>query len=186
MKENNLNIPNALSIFRIVLIPFIVWAYSLNRRIFTVVLIAVSAVTDVIDGVIARKFDMVTALGKALDPVADKLTLLAMLILTCDYLKSPPIIVLSVIFAAKEIVVGVEGLIVIKKTGTTYSANILGKATTVCLYVNVVIHLLWTGIPSWASTTLIIISIFFVFISLAVYTKQNLQRIKSTENENDE
>lgn len=185
MKEKFFTIPNILTLFRIVLIPFIVWSYFLSRTEFMVGLIVLSAISDVVDGIIARKFNMVTAVGKALDPVADKLTLLALLVLMCDYLKSPPIFILLVIFAVKEIVMGIEGIIVIKKTGTTYSANVMGKATTVVLYINILLHILWKSMPEWFSCLIIGISISFVCISLWVYTKQNLNRIKFSETDQD-
>lgn len=182
-KEKFFNIPNILTIFRIVLIPFIIWSYCLNRQNFTLVLIILSAVTDVLDGIIARRFNMVTAVGKALDPVADKLTLLALLILSCHKRKSVAIFCLLAVFTLKEIIMGIEGLIVIKKTGTTYSANGLGKATTVVLYSNIIIHLVWSNLPESLSLIIIVTSILFVFASLFVYTRQNLQRIKSREDE---
>ncbi len=178
MKEKLFTIPNILSVFRIILIPFVVWSYTLGRRGFMLILIALSAFTDVIDGIIARKFNMVTAVGKALDPIADKLTLLALLLTMCDYLDSPPIFVLSVIFVVKEIIMGIEGIAIIKATGTTYSANAVGKATTVALYINIFIHIAWKGIPRGISALMIGISIAFVCASLVVYTKQNLRIIK--------
>lgn len=178
MKEKFFTIPNILSIFRIALIPFIVWSYALGRLTFMFVLIVMSAFTDIIDGIIARKFNMVTAVGKALDPIADKLTLLALLITMCDYLNSPPIFVLSVVFVVKEIIMGIEGIAIIKVTGTTYSANAVGKATTVALYINIMIHILWRKIPSSLSALVIGVSIAFVCASLVVYTRQNLRIIK--------
>lgn len=178
MKEKFFTIPNILSIFRIVLIPFIVWSYTLGRLTFMFALIVTSALTDIVDGIIARKFNMVTAVGKALDPIADKLTLLSLLITMCDYLNSPPIFVLSVIFVVKEIIMGIEGIAIIKVTGTTYSANAVGKAATVALYINIMIHVAWRKIPSSLSAMIIGISIAFVCASLVVYTKQNLRIIK--------
>ncbi len=185
MKEKFFTIPNILSIFRILLIPFIIWSYFLGRNIMLIVLIVVSAASDIIDGFIARRFNMVTSVGKALDPIADKLTLLTLLCLMCHYLKSTPIMVLLSIFVVKEFIMGVEGLIVIKKTGTTYSANIIGKLTTVVLYLTVLMLIIWQRIPKLAPNIAIGVCIVFVCISLGVYTYQNIRRIKSvSKNEN--
>lgn len=173
-----LSIPNLLSIFRIILIPFMVIAYVIGRYYFLAGLIALSAATDVLDGIIARKFNMVTSLGKALDPIADKLTLFTLLILLCNYLHSIPIIILCVIFAVKEFVMGIEGLLVIKATGTTYSANIVGKITTVVLYLNIFTHIIWSKILPVVSHILIGVSIVLVCVSLAVYTTLNVKRIR--------
>ena len=67
-------VPNLLSLFRLILIPFIVVYYFTGPQTVAIVLIAVSAFTDVIDGRIARRFHMISNLGKILDPLADKLT----------------------------------------------------------------------------------------------------------------
>lgn len=181
MNNKFFTIPNILSLFRVVLIPFIVWAYLIHRIYFMAVLIAISAVSDILDGIIARKFDMVTSVGKALDPIADKLTLLTLLVILCFYLRSLPIIILCVLFVVKEVIMGIEGLVVIKKTGTTYSANALGKATTVVLYINILLHLLFSNMPFWLSYTIIGISMLLVCLSLGVYTVQNLRRINRGE-----
>ena len=74
-KENILTIPNLLSLIRILLIPFIIWLYCARKAyLCTIIVIALSGFTDIIDGKIARKFNMVSDVGKVLDPVADKLT----------------------------------------------------------------------------------------------------------------
>lgn len=182
MKNQFWSIPNILSLFRIALIPFIVWAYCIGRLYFMAVLIGVSALSDVLDGIIARKFNMVTSIGKALDPIADKLTLFTLLVIMCFYLHSAAIILLCVLFTVKEVVMGIEGLLVIKKTGSTYSANVIGKATTVLLYANILLHILFQEIPVWLSRVVIGASILLVCVSLGVYTYQNLRRIKSGEN----
>lgn len=71
-KENILTIPNLLSLIRILLIPFIIWLYCAQKAyLHTIIVIALSGFTDIIDGKIARKFNMVSDVGKVLDPVAD-------------------------------------------------------------------------------------------------------------------
>ena len=77
-RERVFSIPNMMSMFRIVLIPLFASALARERTSAAVALIALSAATDVIDGWVARRFHMVTQLGKVLDPIADKLTLLAL------------------------------------------------------------------------------------------------------------
>ena len=68
-------VPNCMSLFRLLLVPVIIWAYAGKHDTpLTVILLAVSALTDVLDGHIARHFNMISDLGKALDPIADKLT----------------------------------------------------------------------------------------------------------------
>ena len=68
------SIPNLLSMFRILLIPLMVALYWKGRAIAALIVFGVSAASDIADGQIARRFNMVTDLGKMLDPLADKLT----------------------------------------------------------------------------------------------------------------
>ena len=80
--ENRIiTIPNLLSAFRLVLIPVFLWTYCIREEyLVTAGLLLLSGLTDLADGFIARRFHMVSNLGKMLDPVADKLTQAAMLI----------------------------------------------------------------------------------------------------------
>ena len=79
-RDQVLTIPNILSFFRFFLIPIIVWLYAFKgMREWATLVILVSGFTDILDGFIARKFNMMSDLGKALDPLADKLTQLAVL-----------------------------------------------------------------------------------------------------------
>ena len=79
-KHKIITIPNILSFFRLLLIPVIVWLYIVKKDpIWTMAVLALSGITDIVDGIIARKCNMVSDFGKAFDPVADKLTQIAML-----------------------------------------------------------------------------------------------------------
>lgn len=70
-----LTIPNILSFFRLCLIPVIIWLYTEKQDYFwTLLVLLLSAVTDIVDGIIARKCNMISDFGKAFDPIADKLT----------------------------------------------------------------------------------------------------------------
>ena len=81
-----ITIPNVLSFFRILLIPFIIWFYCYKKDYtLTLVVIIVSGLTDVIDGFIARRFNMISDFGKIFDPFADKLTQIT--IINCLIIK---------------------------------------------------------------------------------------------------
>ncbi len=172
-------IPNILSFFRILIIPAFVWAYFAGFVYLSAGFVALSALTDVVDGFIARKFNMVSALGKALDPIADKLTLLALLICLC--FASNIILYLLIIFIAKEIAIGIEGLIIIKCTGTTYSARWYGKITTALLYLTAVAHIVWTDIPYVWSLVFLIACISLIVLSFILYTVMNVKVIKANK-----
>ena len=80
-KKNILTIPNLISLFRILLIPLIILLYCGKKHYTaTIMVITISGASDIIDGKIARKFNMVSDVGKVLDPVADKLTQAALVI----------------------------------------------------------------------------------------------------------
>ena len=83
--EGCLTIPNLISLIRICLIPVIAVLYYNNYIWWTVFVIFISGLSDAVDGKIARKFNQVSAIGKLLDPVADKLTIFALAIVL--YLK---------------------------------------------------------------------------------------------------
>ena len=80
-KGQILTIPNLLSVIRIAMIPVIVWLYSFEKNYYGVIsVIILSGATDIIDGWVARHFHKVSDFGKALDPLADKLTQAALLL----------------------------------------------------------------------------------------------------------
>ena len=83
IRDEAFSIPNMLSYFRLLLIPLFIVLYVHEDFTEALITLAVSGLSDILDGRIARKYNMVTDLGKVLDPVADKLTQCAMM-LPCD------------------------------------------------------------------------------------------------------
>ena len=99
-KKEILTIPNFISFFRIALIPLFLWLYCAEEKPFAAIaVLAVSGISDIADGIIARRFNMVSDFGKLLDPVADKLTQAA-LILSLS-VRYPEIWALFFIFVGK-------------------------------------------------------------------------------------
>ena len=175
-----LTIPNLLSLFRLCLIPPIVWMYVAREDfVWPVVLLFISGVTDVVDGFIARTFDMVSDFGKALDPVADKLTQFAMLI--CLVTRFPLMLMPILVMFFKELLAGILGLITIKRTGTVTSAVWHGKANTVLLYATILIHLIWYDITPVQSSVLIGITTGVMVMSAVLYTMFYFNAIKAAK-----
>lgn len=175
-----LTVPNVLSFFRLALIPMIIWLYiAKGEYVLTAGLIVLSGATDVIDGFIARRFNMVSALGKALDPVADKLTQCAMLI--CLVFRFPLMLLPLGLLVVKELFSGITGLVIIKQSGKVYSALWHGKATTVLLYVLLLTHVLWTTIPQALSEVMILATLSMMIISFILYGTRNLALIKAAK-----
>ena len=177
-KHKIITIPNVLSFFRLLLIPVIMWLYIVKKApIWTTVILILSGVTDVVDGIIARKCNMISDFGKAFDPVADKLTQIAMLFCLVSRFKWMllPLCVLVV----KEITAGVLGLLVIRKTGKVDGAVWHGKATTVSLYSMMIIHLIWFHIPGVISGILIGGCTALALLSAFLYTRENVKKLSS-------
>lgn len=175
-KKKIFSIPNVLSFFRLILIPFIVWQFLVGQEIITILLIVLSALTDVVDGFVARRFNMITPLGKALDPIADKATLITLVACLCFKFKS--MVVLLVVCIVKELIMGIEGLLIVKKTGTTYSSKWFGKICTAVLYLTILLHVWWTGMPEKISHVLVISCQFLAVFSVTLYSISNLKVIK--------
>ena len=167
-KSDILTIPNLLSLFRLLLIPLILWLYLVQKRYaVTVLVIAVSGASDIVDGWIARRFNMMSDLGKALDPVADKLTQAALVI--CLVSRYKLMWAVLILFAVKECLMAVWGALAIKRTGKVYGAKWYGKACTVVMYLVMMLLILLPDISAAAANTLIAICIAFMLLSLVMY-----------------
>lgn len=168
MRREAFSIPNLLSYFRLLLIPLFIMLYL--REDFTAALItlAASGLSDVLDGRIARKFNMVTDLGKVLDPVADKLTQCAMMF--CVAMRYPAMWWLLGIHVVKELIMIVMGCYVLKKTDTVNSAIWVGKLCTGVIYAVMMLHVIDPYLPQAASVAMTVVCAGLILLSLVVYT----------------
>ncbi len=192
--ENKIfTIPNILSFFRLLLIPAILVTYFYYEYyLLSAIFLIISALSDIIDGFIARKFDMVSNLGKILDPIADKLTQIAVLFCLC--FKFHQVILPALVLVIKEIASGIVGLIVVKRIRHNLSAEWHGKLATVLLYAVMMLHLFWTDAPKVLSYILVGLSVLGLILSFTLYIiryakilKQNPKVTKEidTKEEND-
>lgn len=144
-REDILTIPNALSVVRLALIPVFLWLYCKKQEYgWAAGIIVLSGLTDVLDGFIARRWNMISDLGKMLDPAADKLTQLAMIVSLA--VRYPVIWHLLGLFVLKEITMGVLALLVVLRTKTVPSAKWFGKACTAVLEVSMAVLILFPGL----------------------------------------
>ena len=177
-----LTIPNLLSFFRLCLIPVIMWLYCVERNyLWTGIILIISGLTDTVDGIIARKFNMISDLGKVLDPIADKVTQAAMLF--CLLTRFPLMIAPLALMVVKEFFMGVTGLLVIQKTGKVFGADWHGKVNTWLLYAMMILHVFWYNIPDVVSKVLIGICVVMMLISLVLYGRHNLKALRETGTE---
>lgn len=135
LKNQNLTVPNALSVLRILIVPFFAWMFLTGHVIIAAILLGLSGLTDCFDGMIARRFNQITELGKMLDPLADKLT--QGVVALCLAIKFPNICPLLVIFIVKELGMLCCAFVLLKKKKRPCSAQWYGKAATVMFYVSV-------------------------------------------------
>lgn len=175
-KHKIITVPNVLSLFRLLLIPVTVWLYTVKKDpVWTVAVLVLSGVTDIVDGIIARKCHMISDFGKAFDPVADKLTQIAMLL--CLVTRFRWMLLPLCVMIVKEITAGIMGLMVIRKTGTVEGSVWHGKATTVALYSMMIVHLIWFRIPGVISGILIGGCTALALLSAFLYTGENLKKL---------
>ncbi len=167
-KEQVLTIPNLLSLVRLLLIPLILWLYIVKEEyILAVIVIALSGGTDILDGYIARHYNMVSDLGKIIDPIADKLTQAAMIF--CLYNRYKAIRYLLGLFFVKEIIMAYFGWLAIRKTDSVNSAQWFGKATTVALYATMIILFLFPTIPEVYANVFFVLCGGLILLSLVKY-----------------
>lgn len=177
-------IPNLLSLLRLCMIPLIIWLYCTQKNYaLTAVVLVLSGLTDMVDGYIARRFNMVTDLGKALDPVADKLTQASVMFCLLSRFRMMMVPLLLLIF--KEVCNGVLSLVVIKKTGKVCGADWHGKVCTWLLYAMMFVHIVWFDISREWTTALIGICVIMMTLSFALYMVRNYKMLTKEVTNND-
>lgn len=168
-----LTIPNLLSLFRLLLAGLFVWVYRreglTDGRPWLLAILVVSAVTDMLDGRIARKFHMISDLGKILDPIADKVTQgVLILCLLFEYRLMRPILILFII---KELYMAIAGARVLMKTHRNEGAKWYGKVSTAVTYVVMILLFLIPDLTLTAANILIGISGICMLLSLSMYIR---------------
>ena len=176
-----LTVPNFLSVIRIILIwPFVVSVVR-NEYVWAGIILAVSGLSDLFDGITARKFNQVTRLGKMLDPAADKLTLMAVMI--CVGMKFPKIYPFMILLISKEVIMLMASVFLLGRKKTPTSAKWFGKAATVVFYISVLVIIglkAMFGIDNGTvDITLMVITAGFMLYAMWRYFKIFVSMIKS-------
>lgn len=135
MKNKIFTVPNFLSALRIILVPFIVVLYLKKHMVAATVLVLVSGISDMLDGFIARKFNQVSDLGKLIDPIADKLTMIAVVFLVA--IHHLPMRVMLYVLAVKEGLMLIGAVTLFGTGARPCQAKIFGKLATAALYVTI-------------------------------------------------
>ncbi len=186
-----MNIPNQLTLLRIILIPvMVIIAYidSLQQTIFlnisianfiNVIIFAIASLTDLLDGMIARKFNMVTTFGKFADPLADKLLVMTAMVLLMQQ-GVFPMWALIVILSREFIVTGIR--LVAVDTGKVIAASNLGKIKTATTMIALIVLFFWqiNSTVELIAVILVYIATFFTIISGFDYFYKNRKIILET------
>lgn len=170
-KKELFAIPNVMGYFRLLVLPVFAYIYltadTKSDYIISAVLIGVSGATDFLDGFIARKFNMITELGKFLDPFADKMT--QGIIIICLSFRYRLLIPVLCLFVLKELVMmGIMGLYIYKKKGVKLGGAMwFGKVCTAVLYLVMAILLISPAIDNFsmrvANIMIIVVAVLLLF-----------------------
>lgn len=170
-KKEIWTIPNILSLLRLVLIPVYITIYlnaaSGKDYFLAAMILAVSCLTDLIDGKIARHFNMISTLGKILDPLADKLTQFALIL--CLAFKHPILWYLGGLFVIKETFQLVAGSISLKRGRMLKGALLSGKICTTVLFISLIFLVLIPSLERNIVNIIAVIDVLFMLISFGNY-----------------
>ncbi len=169
-----MNLPNILSIFRMLLVPVFILVFfsdSPDAYIYAAGVYALAGITDVLDGIIARKFNLITRLGKILDPLADKMMTITVLI--CITIKNLiPWWLLALVFA-KDALLIVGGIKLYNERAAVFKSNLLGKLATVFLVTGgIIIILFQKHLSPIFETAYSFIAVVLSFLAFFSYIRQ--------------
>lgn len=170
-KKDVFTIPNLLSLFRLALIPvYIVIYLNASERahyLLAGAILAVSCLTDMIDGKIARRYNMISNVGKILDPIADKATQLALIL--CLAIKHPVLRYLVILFVMKEGFQLIAGMILLRKGQILKGALISGKVCTTVLFVSLIVLVLFPTLNETVVAVIAIVDAAFMLVAFVDY-----------------
>ena len=166
-QDQIINIPNTLTVIRILLLPVVVWRFVLGDTTGALIVYMTAMLTDALDGIIARKTNQITALGKLLDPIADKLSLVTLLGLFVSAGEIPLWVLAIILF--KEVMMVIGGGVALKHGIVVYALPI-GKVTTVTFVLSMVARFMsvlpLADILLWISVALSMVALVWYAIDL--------------------
>lgn len=179
-----MNIPNTLTTIRFILVPVFGYYLYQGQYVLSVIILTVAAITDYLDGHIARKYDMTTSWGKLADPLADKFMQLTALIMLG--IKGKIALYIIIIILIKEIIMVAGSGLLLKQDKFVVSSNWYGKLTTVILYFAVVLIMLditfgnYLIIVGLATTIFSLVKYGLVFKKVRIESKKEIKHTQKT------
>ena len=179
---NMWNVPNALTILRIILIPVFVILFFKGYKMAALGVFCAASLTDMLDGYLARKLNQITDFGKLFDPLADKLMVLTAMV--CQTFWGPLPLVAVVVVAAKELLMVLGGVFMLSKNVVVYS-NYFGKAAQVGFIASLVLSFFHDRFPEgnavlWGMTPDILIlwlTVALAIVAMIVYAAEAVRKI---------
>ena len=171
-----MNLPNKLTVLRVIMIPFFVAALlydggaNQNMRYVAAALFIIASLTDMLDGKIARKYNLVTNFGKFMDPLADKLLVCSALICMIE-LRELPAWMVIIIISREFIISGFR--LVASDNGVVIAASYWGKFKTTFQMIGVVLLIFNIPVLSTLTTIIVWIALALTVISLVDYIVRN-------------
>ena len=167
-KKDIFTIPNLLSLLRLALVPVYATLYlKTEHPLLAAMIFAFSCLTDLLDGYIARRFHMISNLGKILDPLADKITQLAVIL--CLSTRYPLVSALIPLFLTKEIIQSLLAYLYLRNGKILSGALWAGKICTAVLFTSLVILMMKPAMDLGFVKYLVIMNGLFLSLSLASY-----------------
>jgi cardiolipin synthase len=189
-KKEIMTIPNLLSLFRLILIPvYVVMYLNATEPVHYYIaggILAVSCLTDFVDGQIARRFNMISTVGKVLDPFADKLTQFTLAI--CLAVQFPVVWVMVGLIFIKEIFQLIAGIIMFRKGKMLKGALMAGKVCTAVLFLSLIMLVLTPAqqLTEKVVTIVTIVDVVFLLISFISYAMAYYKRSPMIQDFNDQ
>lgn len=197
-----MTIPNLLSLVRILLVPLFLVFYLRDDKIIALIILALSGLSDFFDGKIARKFNQISEMGKLLDPVADKLTQLAIAVVLFWQFHSSEVQSLKYFsyvflgFLGKELLMLIAGSIMVAIGLRPCAAEIYGKVATFAFYLVMIVVICFGPevgalidfyvMPNWLVMSLVIISLILTVIALISYIPDTWRQVKTKKQQKGE
>ncbi len=168
-----MTIPNVLSILRILLVPVFCVVYFQDiphANFWAAGIYALAALTDMLDGFIARRYNLITRMGRVLDPLADKMMNFAVLVSLI--VKGLLPLWAAAIYFCKEIFMGIGTIVQFKRIDDVPPSNLLGKFSTVFFIASCLTIMLFPTMPFWLAVVLITTALGVTLAAFAVYIVQ--------------
>ncbi len=179
---NMWNVPNVLTIFRLILVPVFVIVYSAGHPRYALGVFCLASATDALDGFLARKLNQITDFGKLFDPMADKVMVVTAL--SCQaaagVLPWPAVLIVL----CKELYMMFGSMYMLNRDIVVY-ANYFGKTATVCFIASLILSFFHGELAAWGYRVdlwLLWISVALALVAVTVYTKQAVKQLHGKEN----